>query len=85
MVSNWEEQFKEHWHRRKRPSIYIYHGPSRATNIRWIADHDIVLTTYSTLGFEFSHQTTWVTDDSHVDDKKDSSGKRWCTRQSLTS
>ncbi|SPO20261.1 related to RAD16 - nucleotide excision repair protein [Ustilago trichophora] len=70
VVSNWEEQFKEHWARRKRPSIYIYHGPSRATNIKWIANHDIVLTTYSTLGSEFSNQSTWVTDDLGSDSKK---------------
>ena len=70
VVSNWEEQFKEHWHRRKLPSIYIYHGPSRATNIKWIANHDIVLTTYSTLGSEFSNQSTWVTDETGSDSKK---------------
>ncbi|KAI3487923.1 hypothetical protein L1887_48006 [Cichorium endivia] len=70
VISNWEEQFKEHWTRRKRPSIYIYHGPSRATNAKWIANHDIVLTTYSTLGSEFANQTTWVTDDSKADGKK---------------
>lgn len=70
VISNWEEQFKEHWARRKRPSIYIYHGPSRATNVRYIANNDIVLTTYSTLGSEFANQTTWVTDDSKADGKK---------------
>ncbi|CDS00146.1 hypothetical protein [Sporisorium scitamineum] len=70
VVSNWEEQIREHWVRRKQPRIYIYHGPSRATNIRWIADHDIVLTTYSTLGSEFSNQSTWATDDTRSDDKK---------------
>lgn len=70
VVSNWEEQFKEHWSRRKQPSIYIYHGSSRATNVKWIANHDIVLTTYSTLGSEFTHQSTWVTDDTHSDSKK---------------
>ncbi|KAJ9476590.1 putative DNA repair protein RAD16 (putative) [Pseudozyma hubeiensis] len=62
VVSNWEEQIREHWSRKKRPKIYVYHGPSRSTSIRWIADHDIVLTTYSTLGSEFSNQSTWVTE-----------------------
>lgn len=63
VISNWEEQIKEHWARKKRPSVYIYHGPSRSNSVKWIANHDIVLTTYSTLGSEFSNQSTWVTDD----------------------
>ncbi|TKY90805.1 hypothetical protein EX895_000803 [Sporisorium graminicola] len=70
VISNWEEQIREHWVKQKRPRVYIYHGPSRATNIKWIADHDIVLTTYSTLGSEFSNQSTWATDDSRSDGKK---------------
>ncbi|SNX81913.1 related to RAD16 - nucleotide excision repair protein [Melanopsichium pennsylvanicum] len=74
VVSNWEEQFKEHWTRRKQPSIYIYHGPQRATNIRRIANHDIVLTTYSTLGSEFSNQTTWVAEDSGESKKRGKQG-----------
>uniref|UniRef100_V5GKM6 Uncharacterized protein n=1 Tax=Kalmanozyma brasiliensis (strain GHG001) TaxID=1365824 RepID=V5GKM6_KALBG len=82
VVSNWEEQCKEHWHRRKLPSIYIYHGPSRATNIKWIADHDIVLTTYSTLGSEFSHQTTWMTEDNRNDDEKKKAFGKAAARES---
>ncbi|KAJ1030113.1 hypothetical protein NDA16_001026 [Ustilago loliicola] len=73
VVSNWEEQIKEHWTRKKRPTIYIYHGPSRATSMKWIANHDIVLTTYSTLGSEFSNQSTWVSDDTR-DPKKGKKG-----------
>lgn len=75
VVSNWEEQIKEHWTPKKRPTVYIYHGPSRATSMKWIANHDIVLTTYSTLGSEFSNQSTWVTDDVR-DPKKGKKGDR---------
>ncbi|PWN52623.1 hypothetical protein IE53DRAFT_311733 [Violaceomyces palustris] len=62
VVSNWEDQIKEHWSSQSQPSIYVYHGPSRLTNTIALADYDIVLTTYSTLGTEFANQRTWVED-----------------------
>lgn len=73
VVSNWEDQIKEHCSRQKRPRIYIYHGPTRSHSTKWIADHDIVLTTYSTLGSEFSNQSTWVTETETKKSKKDGS------------
>lgn len=60
IVSNWEDQLKEHWDRKRPPKIYIYHGTSRSDDPRWIADHDVVLTTYATLASEFSNQSVWV-------------------------
>ncbi|WFD30148.1 1-phosphatidylinositol 4-kinase [Malassezia sp. CBS 17886] len=60
IVSNWEAQIREHWAGGKQPSIYVYHGNGRLADPRVLADHDVVITTYSTLGFEFSNQSTWV-------------------------
>lgn len=34
------------------PSIYIHHGPRKLFDARDIADFDIILTSYSTIGFE---------------------------------
>lgn len=36
--------------------IYIYHGASRCEDPKRLADHDVVITTFSTLGTEFSKQ-----------------------------
>ena len=37
-------------------SVYIYHGPDRDTNLDRLASFDVVITTFSTLGSEFSKQ-----------------------------
>ncbi|PWN27706.1 hypothetical protein BDZ90DRAFT_232111 [Jaminaea rosea] len=60
IVANWEEQIKEHWAKKSRPSVYIYHGSNRSSDPKMIANHDVVLTTYSTLASEFSRQSIWV-------------------------
>lgn len=36
--------------------IYIYHGASRCDDPKRLADHDVVITTFSTLGTEYSKQ-----------------------------
>ncbi|GAA5994527.1 uncharacterized protein JCM10292_002114 [Rhodotorula paludigena] len=36
--------------------IYVYHGAQRCCDVRKLADHDVVITTFSTLGTEFSKQ-----------------------------
>ncbi|BGP47440.1 hypothetical protein JCM10450v2_003292 [Rhodotorula kratochvilovae] len=36
--------------------IYIYHGASRCCDVQKLADHDVVITTFSTVGTEFSKQ-----------------------------
>ncbi|GAA6036158.1 hypothetical protein JCM8097_006646, partial [Rhodosporidiobolus ruineniae] len=43
---------------KKKPalSIYIYHGNARLADPRKLADHDVVITTFSTLGTEYSRQ-----------------------------
>lgn len=60
IVSNWESQIREHWDPEQQPSIYVYHGSGRLSDPHALADHDVVITTYSTLGSEFSNQTTWA-------------------------
>ncbi|BGP15394.1 hypothetical protein JCM10213v2_003362 [Rhodosporidiobolus nylandii] len=42
--------------RKKALSIYIYHGNARLSDPRKLADFDVVITTFSTLGTEFSKQ-----------------------------
>ncbi|KPV72160.1 uncharacterized protein RHOBADRAFT_18418 [Rhodotorula graminis WP1] len=37
--------------------IYIYHGAQRCSDVARLADHDVVITTFSTVGTEFSKQT----------------------------
>ncbi|CAO1630018.1 unnamed protein product [Parajaminaea phylloscopi] len=59
IVANWEEQVREHWDSYRPPDVYIYHGNSRSDDPAWIADHDIVVTTYATLASEFSNQSIW--------------------------
>ncbi|GAA5893228.1 hypothetical protein JCM8208_004381 [Rhodotorula glutinis] len=36
--------------------IYIYHGAQRCSDVSRLADHDVVITTFSTVGTEFSKQ-----------------------------
>lgn len=38
-------------------SIYIYHGNNRTTDLAELASYDVVLTTFSTLGSEYSRQS----------------------------
>jgi SNF2 family DNA or RNA helicase len=37
-------------------SVYIYHGNNRTSDLEILADHDVVITTFSTLGSEYSRQ-----------------------------
>lgn len=71
IISNWESQIQEHWDPQSRPSIYIYHGNGRLTDPQKLADYDLVITTYSTLGFEFANQSTWTAAAGRDDDGSD--------------
>jgi SWI/SNF-related matrix-associated actin-dependent regulator of chromatin subfamily A3 len=92
-VSNWEDQFREHWGGEvtvvggsggcipaatssvgnqpsikslfetqpsvssgRRLRVYIYHGNARRPDPAFLADFDVVITTYATLASEFSKQ-----------------------------
>ena len=43
--------------KQKELSVYIYHGTNRTTDPIELANYDVVITTFSTLGTEFSKQT----------------------------
>jgi SNF2 family DNA or RNA helicase len=47
-VNNWVSQIKEHL-KKKTISYYVFHGPSRTTNVDELAEYDLVITTYSTI------------------------------------
>ncbi|KDN45926.1 hypothetical protein K437DRAFT_274125 [Tilletiaria anomala UBC 951] len=79
IISNWEEQVKEHWGYLKRPKIYIYHGAQRSKEPGFIANHDVVLTTYSTLAIEFSNQTIWADHSVKEHDCSDSEFERFAS------
>ncbi|KAK0567375.1 hypothetical protein OC844_000265 [Tilletia horrida] len=66
VVSNWIEQINEHWVSKSKPKVYTYHGQNRNQNISFLANHDVIITTYSTLGYEFGRSSTWA-DEEEVD------------------
>jgi SWI/SNF-related matrix-associated actin-dependent regulator of chromatin subfamily A3 len=83
-VQNWESQIEEHTRlpssssddagaststRKKGLSVYVYHGIGRTTDPDVLADNDVVLTTFSTLGTEYSRQSR-----AEEPDESDSSG-----------
>lgn len=53
VLSNWDEQIKAHLNAEK-ISFYVYHGPKRTQDIDELAEYDIVITAYSTVGSEFT-------------------------------
>lgn len=52
-VQNWESQIAEHAEKGS-TNVYIYHGSSRTSSVNNLSDHDVVITTFSTLGAEYS-------------------------------
>ncbi|GAA5908976.1 hypothetical protein JCM6882_004960 [Rhodosporidiobolus microsporus] len=55
-------------------SIYIYHGNARLADPHKLADHDVVITTFSTLGSEFSKQVR--AEEEREDDEERAQKKR---------
>ncbi|WAQ83552.1 hypothetical protein PtA15_3A923 [Puccinia triticina] len=71
-VQNWESQIEEHVRKIPTPtteasssssaphksslSVCVYHGNGRTSDAEVLANHDVVITTYSLLGYEFSRQ-----------------------------
>ncbi|GAA5829809.1 hypothetical protein JCM11251_007888 [Rhodosporidiobolus azoricus] len=55
-------------------SIYIYHGNARLADPRKLADHDVVITTFSTLGSEYSKQVR--AEEEREDDEERAQKKR---------
>lgn len=52
-------------------SVYIYHGVNRTTNPIELANYDVVITTFSTLGTEFSKQTRAEEEREAAEEKSD--------------
>jgi len=63
VVPNWIDQINEHWENRQKPKIYTYHGPNRQQSIPFLANHDVIITTYSTLAYEFGRSSAWADED----------------------
>lgn len=76
VVYNWLSQIRQHWRSDQQPDVYVYHGPGRTSHPQALADHDIVITTYSTLGNEFSNQTVWTAAAGRTDDDVQANGPR---------
>lgn len=54
-ISNWEEQIKQHV-RPNSINYYIYHGGNRCKDVKKLADYDLVITTYGSVGSEFGRR-----------------------------
>lgn len=52
-------------------SIYIYHGNNRTNDLAELASYDVVLTTFSTLGSEYSKQSRKEEQDEEGEDSSD--------------
>ncbi|KAJ5084032.1 hypothetical protein NUU61_008611 [Penicillium alfredii] len=52
-VNNWISQIKEHLDPQS-ITYYVFHGPSRTTNVDELSNYDLVITTYSTVLSEIS-------------------------------
>ena len=50
VLSNWEQQVREHTDGSLK--IYKYHGPGRVTDAAFLAAQDVVVTTFGTLAAE---------------------------------
>lgn len=55
-------------------SVYVYHGNNRLTDIEALANHDVVITTYSLLGSEYSRQNRGKEDKEGKDGNDSSDG-----------
>jgi SWI/SNF-related matrix-associated actin-dependent regulator of chromatin subfamily A3 len=66
-VQNWESQIKEHT-KAKSLSVHVYHGPSRCQSPEVLANYDVIITTFSTLGTEYSKQARAEETSSSEDD-----------------
>ncbi|KAM0756492.1 hypothetical protein T439DRAFT_376672 [Meredithblackwellia eburnea MCA 4105] len=69
-VQNWESQIEEHMNKDADVSVYVYHGNSRLSDPEKLADFDVVITTFSTLGTEYSRQTRAEVDREEEEERK---------------
>jgi len=52
VLSNWQTQVLDHTAGNLK--VYVYHGPQRSTSAAFLSSHDVVLTTYQTLTYDFA-------------------------------
>uniref|UniRef100_A0A4W5RZJ6 Transcription termination factor 2 n=1 Tax=Hucho hucho TaxID=62062 RepID=A0A4W5RZJ6_9TELE len=55
LVHHWKKEIERHV-KSSRLSIYLYHGPNRQKNAKVLAEHDVVVTTYSLVSKEIPVQ-----------------------------
>ncbi|XP_068740295.1 helicase-like transcription factor isoform X2 [Montipora capricornis] len=66
VLSNWTDQICSHVHRDVNLQVYMYYGPERLRDVKFLKEQDIVLTTYPTLTNDYSrndsplHKIKWL-------------------------
>ncbi|KAG9348861.1 hypothetical protein JZ751_029178 [Albula glossodonta] len=55
LIHHWKKEIERHV-KSSRLSVYLYHGPSRQKNAKLLAEHDVVVTTYSLVSKEIPAQ-----------------------------
>uniref|UniRef100_A0A1A8UL01 Helicase-like transcription factor n=1 Tax=Nothobranchius furzeri TaxID=105023 RepID=A0A1A8UL01_NOTFU len=74
VLSNWLDQFKQHMNPDVKLNIYLYYGPDRNRNKKFLSSQDVVITTYNVLSTDFANkgplnEISWlrvVLDEGHV-------------------
>ncbi|XP_043926554.1 helicase-like transcription factor [Protopterus annectens] len=56
VLSNWLDQLEQHVSQDVKLQLYLYYGLDRITDPTFLAEQDIVLTTYTVLGTDFRHR-----------------------------
>uniref|UniRef100_A0A1A8EJ16 Helicase-like transcription factor n=1 Tax=Nothobranchius korthausae TaxID=1143690 RepID=A0A1A8EJ16_9TELE len=74
VLSNWLDQFRQHMNPDVKLNIYLYYGPDRNRNKKFLSSQDVVITTYNVLSTDFANkgplnEISWlrvVLDEGHV-------------------
>jgi SNF2 family DNA or RNA helicase len=68
VITNWEEQIKEHFHPSHPLKYYTYHGPNRMRDVNQLATYDVIITTYNVISQEYGIYTIGNEDDDEQED-----------------
>uniref|UniRef100_A0A1A7XCV1 Helicase-like transcription factor n=3 Tax=Iconisemion striatum TaxID=60296 RepID=A0A1A7XCV1_9TELE len=74
VLSNWLDQFRQHVHPNVKLNIYLYYGPDRNRNKKFLSSQDVVITTYNVLSTDSGNKSplneiSWlrvVLDEGHI-------------------